>query len=249
MKRLVDKVAIITGGANGMGAADAKKFIEEGAKVMITDVDENRGQELAKILGENATFMKHDVSKAADWEKVVTQTEELFGNIDILVNNAGVAGLWQPMAEMTEEEYKRVISIDQVGTFLGMKAVINSMKVAGSGSIINVSSNAGMIGIPNIIAYTSAKWAIRGMTKVAAKELAADHIRVNAILPGVIDTEFGKADATPEQEAGLGAEIESIPLKRRGTPEEVANLTVFLASDNSTYCTGADFLIDGGVTQ
>lgn len=244
MSKLTGSVAIITGGARGQGAQHAKRLLNEGAKVAITDILEEEGQALADKLGENCKFFKHDVTKADEWEKVVAETEAAFGPINILVNNAGIV-IMKEIEEQTEEDYRRVIDINQVSVYLGMKAVLPSMKKAKSGSIINISSINGLRGAPGTSAYDSSKFAVRGMTKSAAMEFAKYDIRVNSVHPGAIETPM---IATAENQEQIQALIETIPLRRVGQPDDVSKLIVFLASDDSSYCTGSEFTIDGGVT-
>ena len=179
MSRLNGKVIIITGAAQGMGACHAKLLHEQGAKVVLTDINEEKGEALAKELGENALFIKHDVTVEAQWTHVVEKTEEVFGAIDVLVNNAGIS-YSKPYEELTEAEYRRVIDINQVSVFLGMKAVLNSMRQTNGGSIINISSLAGVRGSLNNIPYSASKHAVTGMTKTAALEFAKYNIRVNS---------------------------------------------------------------------
>ncbi|GLZ31796.1 3-alpha-hydroxysteroid dehydrogenase [Lentzea sp. NBRC 105346] len=241
--RLSGKVALITGGARGQGAAAARRFVAEGASVMITDVLDTPGKELASSLG--ALYCHLDVSSEDDWAQAVSSTVDAYGEISVLVNNAGVLH-FSALEKTTLADYQRVIGINQVGTFLGMRAVIPSMKRAGGGSIVNVSSVEGLAGMPHLVAYTASKFAIRGMTKVAAMELGEHGIRVNSVHPGAIDTQM-----VPET---LGVPIDLSPVGRRvamrrvGQPEEVANLVLFLASDESSYCTGGEFAVDGGAT-
>ena len=240
MGRLQGKVAIITGGARGMGASHVRRFVEEGAKVVFTDIRVKEGQALSKELGKNAKFLKHDVTKLSDWRRIIQRTEEVFGPINILVNNAGIDQTEVALAEMDPDSYYDVINVNQNGVFLGMKAVVDSMRKAGGGSIINISSLAGIIGAMQKIAYTASKFAVRGMTKAAALELGQYGIRVNSVHPGFIET--------PMTEGLINDQLEqTFPLKRAGKPEEVTNLVLFLASDESSYSTGAEFIIDGGL--
>ena len=243
MGRLKDKVIIVTGGAGGMGASHARSFIKEGAKVVITDLNENAGTELAKELGENAVFIKHDVTKQDDWNNVISEAEEKFGPVHGLINNAGV-GIMNPIEVMTEEEYMKIININQLSVFLGMKAVLPSMRKVKTASIVNISSLSGLIGNVGGVGYNASKFAVRGMTKVAALEFAEYNIRVNSIHPGVIETAMIGAGNTE-----LINEIsKTIPLKRIAQPEEVTNLALYLVSDESSYSTGAEFIIDGGLS-
>lgn len=242
MVRLAGKVAIITGAAQGMGASHAKKFIEEGAKVVLTDLNEEKGNALAEELGENALFVKHNVTSADDWEAVVAQTEGAFGPVNVLVNNAGIT-MAKSILQTTEEEYRRILDINQVSVFLGMKAVIPSMQKASGGSIVNISSMNGLVG--GAIGYTDTKFAVRGMTKAAAIECANYGIRVNSVHPGVIATPMVVQEDT---KAAVEEFSKHIPLKRVAQPEEVSNMVLFLASDDSSYSTGSEFVIDGGLT-
>lgn len=240
MGRLDGKVAIITGGARGMGASHAKRFLEEGAKVVITDILEREGRATASGLGGSIKFMEHDVTKAADWEKVVAGTESAFGPVSVLVNNAGIA-LLKSIDQMTESQYRRVIDINQVSVFLGIKYVLPSMRKAENGSIINISSISGLRGNSDSIAYDASKFAVTGMTKSAAVELSKEGIRVNSVHPGIIETPMVRKSRVSKL-------AKAIPLQRTAQPEEVSNLVVYLASDESSYATGSEFVIDGGLT-
>lgn len=242
MDRLKNKVAIVTGGAAGMGETHVRLFIEEGAKVVLTDVNEEKGQALADELGENAYFIQHDVTDEAGWAKVVHETEETFGSINILVNNAGISPILS-VETASLAEYMKVVNINQVSVFLGMKYVTPSMKKVDSGSIINISSINGLIG--GSIGYTDTKFAVRGMTKAAAKELAQYNIRVNSVHPGVINTPMVQESAALDQ---IKAMIAMVPMQRMSEPDEISKLVLFLASDDSSYSTGAEFIADGGTT-
>mgnify|MGYP003398308253 CR=1 FL=1 len=244
MGKFSGKVVLITGGSRGQGAAHARAFVDEGAKVVITDVLVDAGQALALELGSSAVFFKHDVSSEAEWSSVVEETEAIFGPINVLVNNAGIV-ISNPIEETTEAEYRKVIDINQVGVFLGMKAVIPSMKKTFGGSIINISSVDGLRGNPNMVAYDASKFAVRGMTKTVALELAQYGIRVNSIHPGLILTPMVLQEDVADSVDQLA---EHIPLKRGAQPEEVSNMVLFLASDDSSYSTGSEFVIDGGMT-
>ncbi|MFD1861503.1 glucose 1-dehydrogenase [Planococcus chinensis] len=242
MARLKGKTAIITGAAQGMGAAHAKKFIEEGANVVLTDLNEEKGEALAADLGANARFIKHNVTSAAGWEAVVAEAEAAFGPVDVLVNNAGIT-MAKSILSMTEEEYRRIVDINQVSVFLGMKAVIPSMQKAGGGSIVNISSMNGLVA--GAIGYTDTKFAVRGMTKAAAIECANYGIRVNSVHPGVIATPMVVQEDT---KAAVEEFSKHIPLKRVAQSEEVSNMVLFLASDEASYSTGSEFVVDGGMT-
>ncbi|WP_017605813.1 glucose 1-dehydrogenase [Nocardiopsis alkaliphila] len=246
MGKLDGKVAIITGAAQGMGASHAQRFIEEGAKVVITDLNEGGGRRLADELGENALFLQHDVTSPADWRRVVHEAEETFGPVTVLVNNAGVLGPISETVEFAEEEYLKVCAINQHSQFYGMKAVIPSMRKAGGGAIVNISSTAGLVsivGAPNI-AYVGSKFASRGMTKHAAVQYGPDNIRVNSVHPGYIKTPM-MAAATDESGGGIAAQV---PLRRMSEPEEVSSLVLFLACEGSSYISGMEHVIDGGLT-
>lgn len=242
MRRLEGKVAIITGGARGMGASHVRRFVKEGAKVIFTDVLEAEGQALSKELGADATFVKHDVSKEDQWQIVVAQAEKIYGPVNILVNNAGIV-VAKKVEEHTEADYRKVIDVNQVGVFLGMKSVLASMKKANGGAIVNISSINGLRGSAMTIAYDASKFAVRGMTKSAAMAFAEYGIRVNSVHPGVIDTPMVNQGDTKDMVAAIA---QSIPLKRIGRPEDLTNLVLFLASDESSFCTGAEFIADGG---
>lgn len=243
MNRVNGKVAIVTGAARGMGAAHARKLIEHGAKVMLTDLLDAEGANTALALGPNARYLHHDVTKESEWQRVVSETEAAFGPVSVLVNNAGILILG-PTEELDEATYRRVIDINQVSVFLGMKSVIASMKRAGGGSIINISSSAGLVGISHSLAYCASKFAVRGMTKSAAIELAPYNIRVNSVHPGLIRTPM--IAITPETEETVSAAASATPAKRLGEPDEIASVVLLLASDESRFSTGAEFVIDGG---
>ena len=246
MGRLSGKVAIITGAAQGMGEAHAKMFVAEGAKVILTDVNEAGGKALAESLGANALFIKHDVRFAPEWKAVVEQGEAKFGTINVLINNAGIIGTIADTVNFTQADYQLVCDINQLGVYLGMQAVIPSMVRAGVGSIVNISSIAGMIacmGAPNL-AYVGSKFAVRGMSKQVAAEYGLNNVRCNSVHPGYILTPMMVA-ATDENGGGAG---ELIPLKRMAKPSEVSCLVLFLASDESSFITGMEHVIDGGMT-
>ena len=243
MGRLENKVAVVTGGAGGMGESHVRRFVKEGAKVVIADLAEEPGKKLAEELGENALFIKLNVTDAESWKKLVEETEEKFGPINILINNAGISipGTTQ---DTPYEEYLKTIKVNQDGVFLGMQAVYPSMKKANGGSIVNISSSAGINSSPNTSAYTASKFAVRGMTKAAALDFAADNIRVNSVHPGLIQTPMALDEETSKV---MDALRENIPMKRFAQPEEVTNLVLFLASDEASYCNGAEYIIDGGL--
>jgi 3alpha(or 20beta)-hydroxysteroid dehydrogenase len=244
MGRLDGKVAIVTGGARGQGGAEATLFRAEGAEVVITDVLREEGQVHAKDIG--ATFVAHDVRSEEEWAEVVRQTLERHGRIDVLVNNAGIFHRAK-LVDTDLDTYRRVIDVNQVGVFLGMKAVAPTMIGQQSGSIVNISSVAGLRGSPGGFAYGASKFAVTGMTKSAAAELARHHVRVNSIHPGMIETDM-MTEVTGGSAERHDRFARSVPLKRPADPSEVARLALFLASDESGYCTGSEFTIDGGMT-
>ena len=243
MSRLEGKVAIVTGGANGMGEATVRLFVEHGAKVVIGDVQEEAGQALADELGENAVFVRQDVSSESDWQQVVARAQEL-GPLNVLVNNAAIV-MMKSIIDTTAEDYLRVVNINQLGTFMGIRAVIEPMKAAGVGSIINVSSIDGLHSSAGLAAYSSSKWAVRGLTKSAAIELGQYGIRVNSVHPGGIYTSMGGADFSSAEDLNKTMYAD-FPIPRVGQPEEVAYVSLFLASDEASYSTGSEFVADGG---
>lgn len=242
MNRLENKVAIITGAAQGMGESHARRFVAEGAKVVLTDLNEEKGQALAAELGENAIFVKQNVTSEEDWANVLATTEENFGPVNVLVNNAGIS-VNKFMLDMSVEEYRRIVDINQVSVFIGMKTVAPSMAKAGGGSIVNISSINGLVG--GAVGYTDTKFAVRGMSKAAALNLSAMGIRVNSVHPGVIATPMIMQGDAKE---AIDEFSKFIPLKRVAQPEEVSNLVLYLASDESSYSTGGEFVVDGGIT-
>jgi len=247
MGRLDGKVALISGGARGQGAAAAKAVVAEGGRVAIGDLLDDEGKALADELGDAGHYVHLDVTNKEDWTTAAAGAESTFGRLDILLNNAGVLKFGK-LADMPLEEYMSVINVNQVGVFLGMQAVIPAMKRAGGGSIINISSVEGLRGLPRLVAYSASKFAVRGMTKTAAVELGRHKIRVNSIHPGFIDTPMTRAqglqDIDVDKLFGKG-----VPLGRAGTPQDIVNMVLFLASDESSYCSGAEFIVDGGVTS
>jgi 3alpha(or 20beta)-hydroxysteroid dehydrogenase len=242
MARLQDKVVIISGGARGQGAAEARLLVAEGAKVVIGDVLEAEGRRLADELGSSAAFLRHDVAEESDWAKAVDAAVAM-GGLHGMVNNAGIY-IPRPVLETDAALFERHMRINQLGCFLGMKAVAGAMERSGGGSIVNISSVAGLRGSPGAIAYSATKWALRGMTKAAAIDFAPRGIRVNSVHPGPIDTEMLHV-RTPEQNR---SRLQLVPMKRMGTAEEVAKLVLFLLSEESAYITGAEVAIDGGAS-
>lgn len=245
MNNLNGKVALITGAARGQGAAEARLFAQRGAKVMLCDILDDEGQAVAAEIGANAAYLRLDVTSEASWQAAVKATVSKFGKLNVLVNNAGIVKV-TALADCPLEEYMQVIQVNQIGVFLGMKTVAPAMKQAGGGSIVNISSIDGLIGMTGGTAYCASKFAVRGMTKVAALELGKDGIRVNSIHPGGILTPMITGAGLDAQTAG---EIFGrVPLQRIGQPEEIATLAAYLASDDASYSTGSEFIADGGLT-
>jgi 3alpha(or 20beta)-hydroxysteroid dehydrogenase len=245
MGRLEGKVAIITGAARGMGASHARLFVREGARVVMTDVREDMGRALAADIGGGCRFIQHDVTSPTDWTRVVLEAEAAYGKVDILVNNAGILGPMARTAELDDAGYALVCGINQHSVFYGMRAVIPAMLRAGKGSIVNISSIAGIAanyGFPSL-AYVASKFAVRGMTKAAAMEYGRNNIRVNSVHPGFIQTPM-MVEAT--NESG-GDALREIPLGRIAEPQEVSAVVLFLASDDASYVTGAEHLVDAGM--
>lgn len=238
---LSGKVIIVTGAARGIGEAHVRSIVESGGQVLATDVLVSEGQDVVEPLGQFARFMKHDVTLANDWTDVVAAAIDEFGRIDGLVNNAGVLHIAN-FEDETIKNFDQLIRINLFGTFLGVQAVIPAMREIGGGSIVNMSSIAGTTGFPGHAAYCSSKWAIRGLTRVGAIELGPDRIRVNAVLPGGVDTEMLLADYRVASDEAFS----HFPAQRLAAPKEIAELVVYLLSDSSSFVTGSDFVIDGG---
>ena len=242
--RLKGKVAIITGGASGMGRSEATIFAREGAQVVVADLLVNEGEETAKAVGPSARFMKLDVTSEAEWQSVIAAAEREFGKVDILVNNAGISGTYQP--DLTSSEaWDRVMEINAKGVFLGMKHALPALQRAGGGAIVNISSISGFAGQHGVhMAYNASKGAVRIMTKTAAVQWAEHNIRVNSVHPGFMPamrTSVGSAN--PEWRAKV---LRAVPMKREGRVEEVAHAVLFLASDEASYITGTELVVDGG---
>jgi 3alpha(or 20beta)-hydroxysteroid dehydrogenase len=242
MGRLDGKVALITGGARGQGAAEGKLFRAEGAEVYLTDVLVDEGQKTAAEIG--ATFIEHDVTDSGAWAEIVSRIDQEHGHLDVLINNAGIFHM-VGLAETERELWDRTIAINQTGVFLGLQAVSEIMIRQRSGSIINISSIAGLRGSGGAFAYGASKWAVRGMTKSAAQELSPHGVRVNSIHPGIIET----AMVDEFSRKGINESIrERIPMGHYADALEVAKLALFLGSEDSSYCSGSEFVVDGGMT-
>ncbi|HEX5188461.1 MAG TPA: glucose 1-dehydrogenase [Streptosporangiaceae bacterium] len=247
MGRLEGKVALITGGARGMGKSHVRHFVAEGARVVFGDVRDELGQAVASELGKDACrYLHHDVTSEAGWAAAVGTATDAFGRLDVLVNNAGVLAFGS-IEDMPLAEFRRVMDVNAVGCWLGMKSVIEPMRAAAGGSIVNVSSIEGLTGAADSSAYAASKFAIRGMTKSAAQELGRYGIRVNSVHPGGILTRM-----VLETAGGMDTErgeryLSALPLGRFGKSAEISPLVAFLASDESSYCTGSEFVADGGI--
>lgn len=244
MARLSEKVAIITGGARGMGAETSRLFVQEGAKIIIADMLDADGEALAAELGEAAHFCHLDVSDEASWKALIEDTLARFGRIDILVNNAAVL-VFGTITSLSKDDFERALSVNLTGTFLGIQAVAPTMKTQRTGAIVNISSVDGLRGTNALAAYVSSKWGVRGLTKVAALELGLHGIRVNSVHPGGVNTAMSNPDNRSLDE--INEAYRHVPLQRVGNPEEIARATLFLASDESSYCNGSELAVDGGM--
>ncbi|MER6050854.1 glucose 1-dehydrogenase [Streptomyces sp. NPDC001793] len=243
MLTLQGKVALITGAARGQGEAAARLFADLGSKVVLADVLDEEGRKVAASLGDAARYVHLDVTRESDWQHALTEATEEFGRVDALVNNAGIFHM-RSLENESLESFDRVLQTNLLGAFLGIQAVLPTMRSARHGAIVNVSSAAGLMGIAYSGAYSASKWALRGLTKVAALELGEYGIRVNSVHPGIIDTPMVKGIAPP---AGAGNHP-GVPLRRIGQAHEVASLVAFLVSDAASYINGAEISTDGGFT-
>jgi 3alpha(or 20beta)-hydroxysteroid dehydrogenase len=246
MIELGGKIAIVTGSASGIGAGVAELFVSLGAKVLLTDIRTGEGETIAGRLGPGAYFLEHDVRDASRWQDVVAFAEDRLGPVNVLVNNAGVTQAGKPLQICTEEEFRVVSEINTLGTFLGMRAVAPAMERAGGGAIVNSSSAAGTRGRRGSIGYVTSKWAVTGLTKCAALDLAPLGIRVNSVHPGIIETPMAHSVLQPGVDISKLEFIRNLPIPRVGTVGDVAPLYAFLASDLSAYCTGGAYPVDGG---
>ena len=245
MGRLDGKVALITGGARGMGKSHVRHFVAEGAQVVFGDVLDDKGAAVAAGLDERCCrYVHHDVTSEAGWAAAVATTVDTFGRLDVLVNNAGVLA-FATIADMPLAVFRRILEVNAVGSWLGMKAVIEPMKAAGGGSIINISSIEGFTGAAGLSAYSASKFAVRGMTKAAARELGQFGIRVNSVHPGGVITSMTLGQPGSAEQAD--AFLKAMPLSRFARPAEISCLVAYLASDESSYSTGSEFLADGGI--
>lgn len=244
MRGLDGKVALVTGAARGQGKAVCTRLVQEGVSVILADVLDGENESLAAELGPNAIAVRLDVTDATEWTAAVETVTETFGRLDILVNNAGIVRK-TPLDSDTADDYLSVIMVNQVGVFLGTQAVAPAMAKSGGGAIINTSSMDGFVAVAGLSGYVSSKFAVRGLTKVAALELAPHGIRVNSVHPGYVDTPM--LSGAGLDDAALRRCADQIPLGRVGSVEDIANVVTFLASDESSYCTGSEVLVDGGV--
>lgn len=245
MGKLDGKSVIITGAAQGMGAQHARSFVAEGARVVITDLQEEAGRALADELGDAAAFEAQNVTQEEDWDRVIAAALRHAGRIDGLVNNAAIHNV-SPIEQETVENLRRALEVNVVGSFIGIQKVIAPMREAGGGSIVNISSVAGTRGLPAHVSYGTSKWAVRGMTKLAASDLGADKIRVNSIHPGGVEnTGMFTRPKSAEEASRRDA---SVPLGRQARPDDVSKLAIFLISDDSSFITGCEHVIDGGLT-
>ncbi len=242
--RFEGKVVLVTGAARGQGAEEARRFAAEGARVVLGDVLVGELAQVAEEIGDQACSVPLDVTEPREWDRAVATALERFGGLDVLVNNAGIATP-TPIVGGDAEVFVRVLMVNQFGVYLGMRAVAPLMRERGGGAIVNISSIDGMIGMPFVAAYVSSKFGVRGLTKVAALELADAGIRVNSVHPGFIDTPMLRQPAGDQLMGRLGA---AVPIRRLGTPTDVADVVLFLASEQATYCTGSELVVDGGVT-
>ena len=245
-KQLDGKIALITGASQGQGEAEARLFVERGARVILADINEKKGVKLQKELGTSAEFFKLNVASEEDWKELIKNIKSTFPHLNVLICNAGISPAPKNIENLKLEEYLKVVNTNQIGTFLAIKSSLSLLKKAKTASIITISSTAGLSGVTGLAPYASSKFAIRALTKVASLELGQYGIRVNSILPGPIDTEMLR----PEGEWGIDmrkALANSNPLGRIGTSTDIAEMAAFLASDASSFCNGADFVVDGGI--
>ena len=239
MARFDRKVVLVTGGARGMGASHVRGFAREGATVLSCDVLDEDGQPQAAGLGNAVRHFHLDVTQESDWDAAVAAVEAWAGPVDVLVNNAGII-IYGGVEQQTPEEFRKMLEVNVVGAFIGMHRILPGMRARGRGAVVNIASVSGVMGFSGGVGYAASKFAIRGMTRAAALDMADSGVRVNCVHPGTIRSPMSDT-AVPELFANL-------PIPRIGEPEEVTNLVLFLASDEASYCTGAEFVVDGGMT-
>jgi 3alpha(or 20beta)-hydroxysteroid dehydrogenase len=237
------RTAIVTGAARGMGASEARLLAEHGARVVLTDIRADLGRAVAEDLGDAAIFVEHDVSSEESWTEVIAAATGAFGRIDVLVNNAAISRTYK-LVDTEPDMFDQVCAVNQRGVYLGMRAVVEPMRTVGGGAIVNLASVAGLQGTSTLFAYSATKWAVRGMTKSAALELARYKIRVNAVCPGVIDTPMND-DNPPGMNDVL---IKTTPLRRMGEAREIAEAVLYLASPSASFVTGTELVVDGGMS-
>jgi 3alpha(or 20beta)-hydroxysteroid dehydrogenase len=242
---LIGRVVLVTGAARGQGEAIARRLVAGGAAVLLTDMLDEQGSEVAASLGDAAAYRHLDVRDQNDWETAISDALRRFGALNGLVNNAGILR-FGPLEETTLEQYNSVIAVDQIGVFLGMRSVFPALRAAGGGTIVNTSSTSGLRGLPGLVGYAAAKFAVRGMTRVAAIEWGKYNVRVNCVLPGPIDTPMSSPQHTTGWAAQSAGHYDYVPLGRIGRPSEIGEVVAFLTSDASSFCTGAELLVDGG---
>jgi len=249
VNRLDGKVAIVTGGAKGIGEATVRKFVAEGASVVIADIDGEAGEALAAELGGAVEYRELDVTSIDRWREIVDEVVARSGSLDILVNNAGF-GFLAKLDEIDPELHRRVVEVNQNGVLFGMQAASRPMLAAGRGSIVNISSINGLVGARERLSYVATKFAVAGMTRSAALELGSRGVRVNSVHPGLTDTPLMRGDSvdTPTGISSVDQLMSMQPIQRMARPEEIANVIAFVASDEASYCTGAAFVVDGGHT-
>jgi 3alpha(or 20beta)-hydroxysteroid dehydrogenase len=243
--RLEGKIALISGAARGQGAAEAELFVAEGAQVIVTDITDDDGERLASDLGPMARFVHLDVTSADDWRHAVDVIRRAHERLDVLVNNAGIGIPPHALLETTDTDHQRTLDVNLHGVWLGMRASAPLMMESGGGSIVNISSIDGIAGVARMASYVASKFAVTGLTKTAALEWGPLGVRVNSVHPGVIASPMVE-QAPPDVRSRLDEMMARQPIARMGRPEEVAYLVLYLASDESSYCTGAEFVIDGG---
>jgi 3alpha(or 20beta)-hydroxysteroid dehydrogenase len=245
MARLQGKTAVVTGAAQGMGEAIARRFVQEGARVVLADIQADRGAAVAMELGPDAAFKQTDVTRTADWTALVAFAAERFGGVDILVNNAGGAPGVLPLRAEDEAAHRHMLDLNLTGVWAGMRAVVPAMTARGGGSIVNISSIDGIVGVAEMTTYAATKFAVTGMTRSVALEMGKHGIRVNSVHPGVIATPL-VLSAGPAGRERLNRTVAGQPIPRMGKPEEIAAAVLFFASDEASYCTGASLVVDGG---
>ncbi|MBW2427081.1 MAG: glucose 1-dehydrogenase [Deltaproteobacteria bacterium] len=245
--RLEGKVALVSGSAQGMGAATARRFVAEGARVVVSDLEDELGEKLASALGEQALYVHLDVTRESDWQAAVEQTLSTFGRLDVLVNNAGIGEVGR-LDTLPIEDHRRILDVNLNGVYLGMRTCAKALAAEGGGAIVNISSIDGLAGVTHLTSYSASKFGVRGLTRSAALELGHRGIRVNSVHPGFIETPLLTNNLRDSSEARemIDGLMSRQPIPRLGRPEEIASLVLFLASDESSYCTGAEFVIDGG---